>query len=143
MKKGNKLKTLSRPKDQRKALMKSLMTGLIEKGSITTSLSKAKALKPLAEKQVSLAIKGLKTSEEKVAKIRLLKKNLCQRSVNDLLNIAEKIKGRKGGYLRIIRLPFRTSDCSSMAKIEWVDEVVEKKTAKKDKQAKAKKGDQK
>ncbi|MDD3607395.1 MAG: bL17 family ribosomal protein [Candidatus Moranbacteria bacterium] len=142
MKKGNKLKTLSRSKDQKKALMKSLMTGLIENGSITTSLSKAKALKPLAEKQVSLAIKGLKNPEERVAKIRLLKKNLCQKSVDELLKIAEKIKERRGGYLRIVKLPFRTSDCSLMAKVEWVDEVLEKKVVKKDKQAKAKKSDQ-
>ena len=129
MKKRNEKKILSRPKDQRIALMKSLMSSLIQYSEVITTLAKAKAFKPKAEKQISLAIKGVKNPLQKISKIRQLRKNLCQKAVSDLIEIAEIVKERKGGYLRIIKLPARKSDFAEMAKIEWVDEI--KKKAKK------------
>jgi len=139
MKKRNEKKILSRPKDQRIALMKSLMSSLIQYSEITTTLAKAKAFKPRAEKQISLAIKGVKNPLQKISKIRQLRKNLCQKSVSDLIGIAEAIKERKGGYLRIIKLPARKSDFAEMAKIEWVDEIKKKATSSVKNKVKAKK----
>lgn len=137
MKKRNISKILSRPKNQRKALMKSLVTGLIEHKQITTTLAKAKAIKPIAEKLISLAIKSLEDNQ-KLTKIRLLRKKLCQKAVVQLIEIAGIIKNRRGGYLKIIKLPVRKSDFAQMAKIQWVDEEVKEKKEERKKEKKEK-----
>jgi large subunit ribosomal protein L17 len=122
MKKRIKGRSLGREKDQKKALLQTLLVSLIENKKITTTLAKAKELRPFAESRLSLAKRGLKNEIEKVAKIRLLKKELSIKSIKELFIIAEKAK-REGGYTRIIKLMSRKSDFAKMAMIEWVDKI--------------------
>ncbi len=122
MKKRIKGRSLGREKDQKKALMQTLLVSLIENKKITTTLAKAKELRPFAESRLSLAKRGLKNEIEKVAKIRLLKKELPIKSIKELFVIAKKAK-REGGYTRIVKLMSRKSDFAKMAMIEWVDKL--------------------
>ncbi|MCK5081175.1 MAG: 50S ribosomal protein L17 [Candidatus Moranbacteria bacterium] len=130
MKKRIKSRSLGREKDQKKALMRTLLVSLIENKKIVTTLAKAKELKPYAEKKLSLAKAGLENSEsQKISKTRILKKVLPIKFVQELFLIA-KVAKREGGYTRIIKLMPRKSDSAEMALIEWVDEV-EKTSEKK------------
>lgn len=126
MNKRKKGRSLGREKDQKKGLMKGLLVALIDNKKIITTLAKAKELKPFAEKTLTLAKRGLNDSE-RVAKIRILKKNLPQKSIQELFEVA-RVSKREGGYLRIIKLMSRKSDASPMAMIEWVDKPEIKKS---------------
>lgn len=124
MNKRIKGRSLGREKDQKKALMRTLLVSLIESKKITTTLAKAKELRPFAERTLTLAKRGLDKTQ-RFSKIRLLKKDLPQKSVNEIFEIA-KIAKREGGYTRIIKLMPRKSDASPMAMIEWVDKPAKK-----------------
>ncbi len=132
MNKRIKGRSLGREKDQKKALMRTLLVSLIENKKIITTLAKAKELKPFAESRLSLAKRGLVNEIEKTSKTRLLKKELPIKSIRELFLIAKEAK-RAGGYTRIIKLMPRKSDFSKMAMIEWVDKlkVSEKKSPEK------------
>ncbi len=121
MKKRITGRTLSRDMSQRKALLRTMLVSLIENKKIKTTLAKAKELRPFAERQVTHAKKGLgEDLAKKMNSIRLLKRNLPQIAINELFTIAEIMKERAGGYLRIIKLGARKSDSAEMAVIEWV-----------------------
>jgi len=122
MKKRRKGRILSRKRDQRKALLKTLLTSLVEQGSIKTTLAKAKELRPFAERNLTHAIKAIHQPELKVAKIRLLKRSLPEKAIKSLFQIADRSKKRMGGYTRIIKLTPRLSDHAEQAIIEWVDD---------------------
>ena len=128
MRKRKERKKLSRTSDQRKALLKSLFTGLFSKKQVTTTLAKAKFLKPQAEKLITHVIDASNDPIKKISKIRIIREYVCQKACDELFKSAQFCKNRKGGYLRIIKLPKRSSDFSEMAKVEWVDEVLVKKT---------------
>jgi len=114
MRHHNKNRKFGRTKDQRKALMKSLASALIEKGKIKTTEAKAKELRPYIEKLVTRAIKGdLASRRLLLSKIGLQTKKLVD-------DIAPKYKDRNGGYTRVVKLTPRTSDASKMAVIEFV-----------------------
>ncbi len=132
MRKRIKGRSLGREKDQKKALLRTLLVSLIERQKITTTLAKAKELSPFAERRMSLAKRGLKDKAERLAKTRLLKKDLPIKSVEELFLLATVAK-RVGGYTRIVKLMSRKSDFAKMAMIEWVDKVKipEKKISKK------------
>jgi large subunit ribosomal protein L17 len=112
-KKQNKL---SKPVGPRKALLKGLVCSLVVHEKITTTLAKAKALKPIAEKIVTRA----KVSN--LANRRLLISALGKdNAVKKLLEvIGPRYQERKGGYLRIIKLEPRRGDAAKMAIIEFV-----------------------
>jgi large subunit ribosomal protein L17 len=132
MNKRKKGRSLGREKDQYQALLRTLLVSLIDKKKIVTTLAKAKELKPFAERKLTLAKKGLNGDDlNKIAKIRLLKKDLPEKSVKDLMSLA-KISKREGGYTRIVKLMSRKSDASQMAMIEWTDKPVEEKKNEKD-----------
>lgn len=117
MKHGKKIHKLQRNASQRKALLSNLAGQLIEHGRIRTTLAKAKALRPVAEKLVTLAKRDdVHTRRQAVAYLR--QKELVQKLFTE---VAPAAKDRQGGYCRIIKLGFRTSDAASMALIEWVD----------------------
>lgn len=120
MNKRIKGRSLGREKDQKRALLRTLLVSLIENKKIITTLAKAKELKPFAERKLSLAKRGLKSEIEQNSKIRLLKKDLPIKSIKELFEIAKDSK-RDGGYTRIIQLMPRKSDFAKMAMIEWVD----------------------
>lgn len=131
MNKRIKGRSLGREKDQKKALLRTLLVSLIENDKIITTLAKAKELKPFAERSLTLAKRSF-NKENKISKIRTLKKDLPIKSIEKLFRIA-KISQREGGYTRIIKLMNRKSDASPMAMIEWTDKLEIKKDKKNEK----------
>lgn len=122
----------SRTSNQRKALLKGLVNALLEHERIETTVAKAKEVRRLAEKMVTLGIKG-----DLHAK-RLAFSFLSNRdTVSKLFSkIAPRFSGRNGGYLRIIQTRNRLNDSSPMAVLEFIDyeELRKKKEVKEEKQ---------
>jgi large subunit ribosomal protein L17 len=113
-----KKKHFDRTKEQRLALYRSLLLALIKEEKIETSLQKAKAVKPLAEKLVTLAKKGDLASRRRALAI-LPNRSAIKKLFED---IAVRYEGRNGGYTRIIKLPFkRIGDGCELAIIEFVE----------------------
>lgn len=131
---------LSRAQDQRKALLRSLATQLFLHGEIRTTMAKAKALKPYADKVISLAKKGdlnsrrialryiydIKTDrymdvetkavvEENAEGKKLMDETVLRKLFTEILS---KYANRNGGYTRIYRMPNRRGDNSEMALIQ-------------------------
>lgn len=115
---------LQRTAPHRKAMLANLACSLIEHGRIRTGLAKAKALRPFAERLVTLGKENTLHSRRRA--ISLLGGNqLAQRSVEKLFDeIAPASADRQGGYTRITKLGQRASDSAAMAYIEWVDAFV-------------------
>ncbi|HHF52438.1 MAG TPA: 50S ribosomal protein L17, partial [Candidatus Aminicenantes bacterium] len=127
---------LGRDSAQRKALMRSLVTSFLEKERIKTTKAKAKALRPVAEKMITLAKKGTLHSRRKVLSF-VYKKDVVKKLFED---IGPRFSERPGGYTRIIKLGPRAGDGAEMALIELIGTEFEKKTKKKgtpEKRAKA------
>jgi large subunit ribosomal protein L17 len=107
---------LGRPADQRKALLRSLTTELIRHGRITTTLVKAKAMRPVVEKMVTLAKSGT-LSDRRLAMGYIYDKDL----VHALFEQAQERYGtRNGGYTRVVRTVPRRGDNAEMAIIEMM-----------------------
>ena len=116
-------KKLNRTSEHRKALLKNMLNSLIKYEQITTTLPKAKFLKPQADKIISLGkketlltTKMLMTKLQDINSARKVKKTLSKR-----------YEKRNGGYTRIIKAGFRYGDNAPMAIIEFVDRDVEAK----------------
>ena len=107
---------LGRPADQRKALLRSLTTELLRHGKITTTLVKAKALRPEVEKMVTLAKSGTLAARRQ-AMGYIYDKNI----VHALFEEAPTRYGtREGGYTRVVRTVPRRGDNAEMAIIEMM-----------------------
>jgi large subunit ribosomal protein L17 len=126
---------LGRTAEHRKALLANQVCSLIEHQRIKTTLAKAKAVRPLAEKMVTLGKNG-SIHARRTAFSTLRQKDAVKKLFDE---IAPRSTDRNGGYTRIVRLGQRKSDSASMAFIEWVDaaQVVEEKPAE-EKKAKRK-----
>jgi len=131
---------LGRKEGHRKSLIANLAVSLIAHNRIKTTLAKAKAVKPLAEKLVTIGKKNT-IHARRTAKAVLRQDEAVTKLFAE---IAPRAADRKGGYTRIIKLGQRQSDASEMAFIEWVDAPVlvetaapEPKPAKKAAKAKA------
>ena len=126
---------LGRTAEHRKALLANQVCSLIEHQRIKTTLAKAKAVRPLAEKMVTLGKSG-SIHARRTAFSTLRQKDAVKKLFDE---IAPRSTNRNGGYTRIVRLGQRKSDSASMAFIEWVDaaQVVEEKPAE-EKKAKQK-----
>jgi len=142
MRHQTKKHTLGKAQDQRKALLRSLATELFLHGEITTTLARAKALKPYAEKIITLAKKGdlhsirqaaryiynketgeyidVKTGEifEAPQKDKKLSSQTVLRKL--FVVIGKQYSDKNGGYTRIYHLPPRRGDASEMALIQLV-----------------------
>ncbi|MFI2795224.1 50S ribosomal protein L17 [Haloferula sp. A504] len=117
MRHRNKTAKLKRNASQRRALLANLACSLIEHGRIRTTLGKAKALRPLAEKLVTLGKRGdLHARRQAVAFLR--HKDVVKKLFDE---VAPRSKDRPGGYCRITKLGARMTDAAEMAFIEWVD----------------------
>lgn len=115
MRKRRKGRKLSRKKEQREALIKSLASSLLLRGKIKTNLAKAKEVSVFVQKQITKAKKGGLSNK------RMLRKVFSEQVVKKLFNeIALKYKERKGGYVRIIKAGIRNKDNAEMAIIELV-----------------------
>ncbi len=126
-----------RTTNQRKALLRGLVASLFEHQRIETTLAKAKEARRIAERMITLGIRGDLHSK------RLAFSYLPNRSVIAKLfsEIAPRFSGRSGGYLRIVRTRNRVNDASPMAVLELVDyedlrKSKEEKSEKKEKSAK-------
>ncbi len=133
---------LGRPQDQRKALLRSLATELFLHGEIKTTTARAKALKPYAERIISLAKKGDLHSRRLAAKFifdketgilmdgttgevfetaQEGKKLMAQTVLRKLFGqIGKKYENRNGGYTRIYNMPPRRGDAAEMSLIQLV-----------------------
>jgi len=125
---------LGRTAEHRKALLANQVCSLIEHQRIKTTLAKARAVRPLAERMVTLGKNG-SIHARRTALATLRQKNAVKKLFDD---IAPKSAERNGGYTRIVKLGYRKSDSARMAFIEWVDmaEVVEEKATEKKKRKK-------
>jgi len=148
---------LGRTGEHRNAMLANLVCSLIKHGRVTTTLAKAKAARPVAEKMVTLGKSGTLhdrrlaaarlrqqarshfkgTSKYKAAPVRA-----AWRQNEDVVHIlfdeiAPVFKERSGGYTRIIRLEQRRGDAAQRAILEWVEQAVEAapEPAKEDKKA--------
>lgn len=117
MRHGVKKAKLQRTASHRKALLANQACSLITHGRITTTLAKAKALRPYVEKLITLAKKGtLHTRRQALATLPQPK------AVSRLFSeVAEATKERQGGYTRIVKLGQRKTDSAPMALIEIID----------------------
>ena len=114
---------LQRTSSHRLALFRNQAAALIKHEQITTTLAKAKELRPYVEKLVTLAKKG-GLSNRRLAHARLLDDAQLVKLFDVL---AERYAARQGGYIRVIKAGIRASDAASMAIIEFVDRDVSAK----------------
>ena len=116
-------KKLNRTSEHRKALIKNMLNSLIKYEQITTTLPKAKVLKPQADKIITLGKKNtLSNTKTLISKLKDLK------STNKVKKtLSKRYENRKGGYTRIIKAGFRYGDNAPLAVIEFVDRDVEAK----------------
>ena len=122
-------KKLNRTSEHRKALIKNMLNSLIKYEQITTTLPKAKVLKPQADKIITLGKKDtLSNTKTLISKLQDIK------STNKVKKtLSKRYENRKGGYTRIIKAGFRYGDNAPMAIIEFVDRDVEAKRVDKPK----------
>jgi large subunit ribosomal protein L17 len=126
---------LGRTAEHRKALLANQVCSLIEHQRIKTTLAKAKAVRPLAERMVTLGKKGSLHARRTALSV-LRQKNVVKKLFDE---VAPRSTTRNGGYTRIVKLGQRKSDSASMAFIEWVDALaVEEKPVGKEKEPKKK-----
>jgi large subunit ribosomal protein L17 len=126
-----------RTANQRKALLKGIVASLLEHERIDTTVAKAKEVRKIAERIITLGIKGDLHSK------RLALSYLSNRAAMSKLfgEIAPRLSGRNGGYLRIIQTRNRVNDSSPMAVLEFVDyeDIRKSKEVKKSKEKKTEK----
>ena len=114
---------LNRDSAHRKAMFANMASALIKHEQIKTTLPKAKELRPIVEKLVTLAKRG-NLHARRLAYSRLQDRNMVSKLFGV---IADRYKERPGGYLRIVKANFRYGDCAPMAYIEFIDRDVEAK----------------
>ena len=114
---------LQRTSSHRTALFRNQAAALIKHEQITTTLAKAKELRPYVEKLVTLAKKG-GLSNRRLAHARLMDDTQLVKLFDVL---AARYADRKGGYTRVIKAGIRASDASPMAIIEFVDRDISAK----------------
>lgn len=123
MKHGIKQRKLNRTTSHRKAMLANMAAALVKHEQITTTLPKAKELRPFTEKLITLAKKGeLSHRRQAMSKMR------DETQVKKLFDVlGERYADRNGGYIRIMKAGYRYGDCAPMAVIELVDRDVDAK----------------
>ena len=120
---GRGLRRLNRTAEHRRAMFANMCASLIKHEQIVTTLPKAKELRPIVEKMVTLGKKGgLSMRRQAISELRDLDQT---KKLFDVL--ATRYKDRQGGYTRIIKAGFRYGDNAPMAVIEFVDRDVDAK----------------
>ncbi len=116
-------KKLNRTSEHRKALLKNMLNSLVKYEQITTTLPKAKVLRPEADKLITIGKNDTLANTK-----RLVSKLQNIHTVNKIKKtLSKRYETRKGGYTRIIKAGFRYGDNAPMAVIEFVDRDVEAK----------------
>jgi large subunit ribosomal protein L17 len=120
MRHGFKGRQLNRTSEHRQAMFANMAASLIKHEQIVTTLPKAKDLRPIVEKLVTLGKKGtLHARRQAISQMRDIEQT---KKLFDVL--AKRYKDRKGGYLRIMKAGFRHGDNAAVAVIEFVDRDV-------------------
>lgn len=128
-------KRLRRNTAQRRALLRSLVTSFLEKERIRTTLAKANATRPVAEKMITLAKKD--TLHTRRLALRFIYKKPVVKKLFD--DIGPRFSERPGGYTRIVKIGPRAGDGADMAILELLGSEFKKKEKKKKKKEKPKK----
>ena len=116
-------KKLNRTSTHRKSLIKNMLNSLIKYEQITTTLPKAKVLKPQADKIITIG-----KNNNLVSKKNLFSKLQDKKNIKKVIGILSKrYENRKGGYTRIIKKGFRYGDNAPLAIIEFVDRNISAK----------------
>jgi len=134
MRHRNEGRKLSRNTSHRRALLRNLVTSLLEHGRLMTTLPKAKEVRPLAEKMITLG-KRDNLQARRLVHSYLLKDETAKKVFS---TIAPKFADRKGGYSRIIKLGNRKGDGADLAIIELLGTDLEAKKAERAARAEAK-----
>ena len=123
MRHGNAHRKLNRTAEHRRAMFANMAAALIKHEQITTTLPKAKELRPIVEKLVTLGKRGdLHARRQAIAEIRDV---AMVKKLFDV--IGPRYKEREGGYLRVMKAGFRYGDSAPVAVIEFVDRDVDAK----------------
>lgn len=107
---------LGKPTDQRMAMLRAMVTYLLENGRIKTTVTRAKEVAPLAEKMITLGKKGDLAAYRQALSF-ITKEDVAHKLFNET---ADKYASRDGGYTRIVRIGPRRGDAAEMAVIELV-----------------------
>jgi large subunit ribosomal protein L17 len=127
-------KKLSRNTEHRRALLRNLVTSLIQRERIRTTVAKAKAARPLAEWMITLAKRGDLAARREAASY-LLEPSAVKFLFDEL---AKRYATRKGGYTRLVHAGWRRGDGADLAVLELVgSEVLQRLAAKRAKKAEA------
>ena len=125
MRHGNGYRKLNRTHEHRRAMFANMVCSLIEHEQITTPLPKAKELKRIADKVITLAKKG-NLHSRRLLKARVKQEEVVRKLVDVL---APRYSERNGGYSRVLKAGFRYGDMAPMAIIEFVDRDISAKGA--------------
>ena len=117
MRHGMSGRKLNRTSSHRKAMFANMVNALIKHEQIKTTLPKAKDLRPIAEKIISLGKSG--TLHDRRRAFAILRDEAVVAKLFSV--IAERYKTRQGGYTRVLKAGFRYGDCAPMAFIELID----------------------
>lgn len=117
MRHGHGRRKLNRTWQHRKAMLANMAAALIRHEQITTTLPKAKELRPVVERLVTLAKKG-DVAARRQAAARLRDEDMVKKLFDTL---AARYADRPGGYLRVLKAGYRYGDAAPMAVIEFVD----------------------
>jgi large subunit ribosomal protein L17 len=120
-------KKLRRNTAQRRALLRNLVTSFLEKERVRTTLAKAKAARPLAEKMITLAKKDTLHSRRQA--LRFIYKRLVVKKLFE--ELGPRFSERPGGYTRIVKVGVRSGDGAEMAVLELIGTEFKKKAKKK------------
>ncbi len=127
-------KKLGRNSSQRKALLRNLVTSFLEKERIRTTVAKAKATRPLAEKMITLSRTNSLHARRRALRF-IYKKDVVKKLFEE---IGPRFSERPGGYTRIVKVGPRIGDGTEMAVLEMIGYEMKKKEKKKSLKEKAK-----
>ena len=131
MRHGIGYRKLNKTPEHRKALFKNMLNSLIKYEQITTTLTKAKELKPIIDKVITIGKKNNLSNKK-----RLFSKLQDKKSVVKVLDVlSTRYQKRQGGYSRVLKAGFRYGDDAPMAIIELVDRDAEAKKVDKPKKS--------
>jgi large subunit ribosomal protein L17 len=123
MRHKNSGRKLNRTSSHRKAMFQNMAQALVKHEQITTTLPKAKELRPLVEKLVTLGRSGTLHSRR-----LLIARTRCEKTAAKIIDVlSPRYQDRQGGYVRIMKAGFRYGDNAPLAVIEFVDRDVEAK----------------
>jgi len=126
---------LGRPTDHRRSMLRGLVTYLLENGRIETTVTRAKEVRAMAEKMITIA-KTDTLHSKRLVLAYITKEDVVKKLFDE---IAPKYRDVKGGYTRIVKTGPRRGDAAEMCIIEFVETEAEKAKAEKAKKAKASK----